>query len=42
MKQWLALIIIALCFWGAFEVSHHWLVQHPDHPDQHTLKVISH
>ncbi len=41
MKQWMALIIIVLCFWGAFAASHYWLVHHPDHPDQRTLKVIS-
>ncbi|MFA7495980.1 MAG: hypothetical protein AB7C98_04815 [Acidithiobacillus sp.] len=40
MKQWLALVIIILCFWGAFEWGHHWLVHQPDQPDQRTLKVI--
>jgi hypothetical protein len=40
MKQWLVLIIIALCFWGVFEVAHGWLLHHPDQPDARPLKVV--
>ena len=40
MKQWLALIVIALCFWGVFEVAHGWLLHHPDQPDARPLKVV--
>jgi hypothetical protein len=39
LKQWLVLIVLALCYWGAFEIGHYWLVHDVDMPDQHTLKV---